>query len=101
MATNVVITRVGTRFKNPPVSLAQGDYISSDTFTASGTSQNTGIAPLECAEELAVLIVTEERIWVEIGFDAVASANSGFLMLANDRLELGIKAGQRVAIIAG
>ena len=104
MSTNVVITPAAAFTNAPALSVALDTEASTTTVTASGTAQHTPAAPSYLPSNKGVwvaVIVTEQRVWIKKGIDAVAAVGDTYLMLPNDRLDLGLRPGERVSIIAG
>lgn len=103
MVTSVVIVPAASFIHAPNLPVVMDAEASVTTITASGSAQNTPAAPAPSPSSRGAwvaVIVTEQRVWVKKGVDAVATVGDTYLMLANDRLELGLRHGERVSIIA-
>ena len=101
MATRITISRIGQRNRNIVVDALNIESVSTDTITASGSSQTSTAAPGGATAQYGCYIQSDEAIWVIGGLAPVASVGEGYYIAAGDRQTFCIDPGHSIAVIAG
>lgn len=97
---NLVCVTFGVLDRSMPA-LQMDSNIVSETFTSSGSNQQSAAAPTLSSGKLVANIVTDTAIYIAVGANpnALTSTTARKLVPAGGDIYIGLRAGEKVALV--